>query len=300
MTPMLTGWEVNELNGLRREANQSMQQTQARVARQVEGLFLHMVMKSMRATLPGSDLLASDAQRMFTSLYDQQLTQGSIDTHLGLAQLIERQMQAVPPATPNTGQRSYPLDSERRFYPSVKSRGVPSLNAINSLAPPMRKFVQQLLPHVQQVSRTTGISPLLILAQAALESAWGQRQIMTEQGKPSHNLFGIKAGGNWQGPTTHTRTTEYQQGQPQKTTAPFRVYGSWQQALRDYGELLSTPRYRAVSRAGNAEQGAYALQQAGYATDPHYARKLVAIIRQLMPHPSSQLPLSTLNFDELF
>ncbi|SQC93999.1 Peptidoglycan hydrolase flgJ [Cedecea neteri] len=64
--------------------------------------------------------------------------------------------------------------------------------------------------------------------------------------------------------------------------AKFRVYSSYLEALSDYVGLLSkNPRYAAVTNAPSAEQGAQALQNAGYATDPNYARKLTGMIQQL-------------------
>lgn len=67
----------------------------------------------------------------------------------------------------------------------------------------------------------------------------------------------------------------------QKVRASFRVYGSYFEALNDYVKLISNnPRYAAVTNAQSAEQGAQALQAAGYATDPKYAQKLVGMIQQ--------------------
>lgn len=89
----------------------------------------------------------------------------------------------------------------------------------------------------------------LILAQAALESGWGQRQIRRENGEPSFNIFGVKATSSWKGPTTEITTTEYENGAAVKVKAKFRVYSSYLEALSDYVGLLSrNPRYTAVTR----------------------------------------------------
>ena len=119
-------------------------------------------------------------------------------------------------------------------------------------------------------------------SQAALESGWGQRQIRKENGEPSFNIFGVKANASWKGPTTEITTTEYENGAAVKIKAKFRVYSSYLEALSDYVGLLSrNPRYAAVTQAATPEQGAQALQNAGYATDPNYARKLTSMIQQL-------------------
>jgi flagellar protein FlgJ len=144
-----------------------------------------------------------------------------------------------------------------------------------------REFIAQLTQPAQAASQQSGIPHHLILAQAALESGWGQRQILTRDGKPSYNVFGIKASGDWKGDTTDIMTTEYEQGEAKKVRASFRVYNSYFEALTDYVRLLTkNPRYAAVTTASSAEQGAQALQAAGYATDPKYAQKLVGMIQQ--------------------
>ncbi|WP_406706766.1 glucosaminidase domain-containing protein [Sodalis sp.] len=83
-----------------------------------------------------------------------------------------------------------------------------------------------------------------------LESGWGKREIPTADGKPSHNLFGIKATSDWQGASTTVMTTEYENGQAVKVPQRFKVYDSYLAAIEDYIQLLTTnPRYREVVNA---------------------------------------------------
>lgn len=141
-------------------------------------------------------------------------------------------------------------------------------------------FVSEMLPHARRVARETDIPERFMIAQAALESGWGKRQIQYTDGRPSFNLFGIKAGKNWQGGVVETVTTEYIDGRPQKIKEAFRAYPSYEEAFRDYAHLLQThPRYAAVLKSRSATAFAWGLQQAGYATDPHYAEKLINIIK---------------------
>jgi flagellar protein FlgJ len=111
-------------------------------------------------------------------------------------------------------------------------------------------------------------------------------------GRSSFNLFGIKAGGGWQGESTHADTHEFQDGRLQKVAAEFRSYESPEQSLGDYVKLLqSSPRYAAALGTGSdAAAFARALQSGGYATDPDYANKLAAIAARLKSHPA--LPIS--------
>jgi flagellar protein FlgJ len=139
------------------------------------------------------------------------------------------------------------------------------------------------------------------MAQAALESDWGRREIPTANGKPSYNLFGIKASGDWHGKTTNVQTTEYENGQSVKVMQRFRVYGSYLEGIKDYIHVLTdNPRYREVVNASQPEDAAYALQRAGYATDPYYGAKLVQIIGQLKNAASHAASAYTHDLGELF
>ncbi len=148
----------------------------------------------------------------------------------------------------------------------------------------IQRFLSQLSAPAQAASQRTGVPAELILAQAALETGWGRHQIVTADGRNSHNLFGIKAGSRWQGPTTAITTHEYINGQRTRIRDAFRVYESYEAAFTDYGRLISgQPRYAAVGTAPSAEQAARELQAGGYATDPAYADKLIKIMGRFGP-----------------
>lgn len=100
--------------------------------------------------------------------------------------------------------------------------------------------MQEVLPHARKVARETGIPAHFMIAQAALETGWGKHQIRQADNQPSFNLFGIKAGGSWRGRVVETMTTEYVAGVPQKAREKFRAYNSYEEAFRDYAELLQS------------------------------------------------------------
>ncbi|MBK1703330.1 flagellar assembly peptidoglycan hydrolase FlgJ [Halochromatium glycolicum] len=156
--------------------------------------------------------------------------------------------------------------------------------ATDVLAEHVQAFLEPLAGPAQAASRRTGVPAELILAQAALETGWGQYQILTPEGQNSHNLFGIKAGSQWQGPTAEVTTHEHIEGQRVRLRDRFRVYESFEAAFTDYASLISeSPRYNAVTTAPNAEHAARELQAGGYATDPAYADKLISIMESLGP-----------------
>ncbi|WP_163559792.1 flagellar assembly peptidoglycan hydrolase FlgJ [Halomonas sp. NO4] len=167
------------------------------------------------------------------------------------------------------------------------SETVPGAESTRAKAPgdelgPVQRFAERLVEPARAASRRTGVPAELILAQAALETGWGRHEIPTANGGNSHNLFGIKAGSSWAGETTDITTHEYIDGRRTPVTDAFRVYDSFEAAFTDYARLIGdNPRYAAVGRAGSPEQAARALQAGGYATDPAYSDKLIAIMGQL-------------------
>ena len=282
-------WDAQSLNELKAKAGEDPAANIRPVARQVEGMFVQMMLKSMRDALPKDGLFSSEHTRLYTSMYDQQIAQQmTAGKGLGLAEMMVKQMtpeQPLPEESTPAAPMKFPLETVVRYQNQALSqlvqKAVPR-NYDDSLPGDSKAFLAQLSLPAQLASQQSGVPHHLILAQAALESGWGQRQIRRENGEPSYNLFGVKASGNWKGPVTEITTTEYENGEAKKVKAKFRVYSSYLEALSDYvGLLTRNPRYAAVTTAASAEQGAQALQDAGYATDPHYARKLTNMIQQM-------------------
>lgn len=135
-----------------------------------------------------------------------------------------------------------------------------------------QQFAATLAPLVQSAAQDLGVSPNVLLAQAALESGWGRSM-------PGNNIFGVKAGSDWTGGTIQAYTHEISAAGDTGETAGFRAYPSVAAAVADYVRLIAqNTRYRAALDAGN-DPRAYgqALVAGGYATDPDYASKLAAV-----------------------
>ncbi|ANQ85895.1 flagellar assembly peptidoglycan hydrolase FlgJ [Azoarcus olearius] len=149
----------------------------------------------------------------------------------------------------------------------------------DGVADDVREFVNAVWPHAQSASRQTGIPAQFIVAQAALETGWGDKVLRHADGRNSYNLFNIKAGAGWTGDTVTRKVTEYSGGSAYTEQARFRSYGSYAEAFQDYARLLAnSSRYSEVLGQTSASGFARSLQQAGYATDPMYADKLTRII----------------------
>ncbi len=289
--------DANALASLKRRAREvggdGQKQAVRQAAAQFEAVFMNMLMKSMRDTLPKDGMLESDSTRSYTSMFDQQLTQKLSDKGMGLADMIVKQLEkhTVDPATLNQGGKRDAISTLERLRSATASAdataaaGAASSATTGAAAPgtAAREFVRARWNEAKAAADATGVPAQFILGQAALESGWGKRDIKAADGTSSNNLFGIKATGGWKGPTVSAVTTEYVGGVARKVTEKFRAYATHAEGFADYARLIgNNPRYAATLKSGDANQFAQSLQQAGYATDPAYAKKLAAVIQQTL------------------
>ncbi|KGU61016.1 flagellar assembly peptidoglycan hydrolase FlgJ [Burkholderia pseudomallei] len=249
------------------------------VAGQFDAMFTQMMLKSMRDATPSDGLLDSSSSKMYTSMLDQQLAQQMSSKGIGVADALTKQLlrnaNVAPDAQGEGGLAA--MNALAKAY--ANSNGAPG----NGNSAQADAFVEKMALAAQAASATTGIPARFIVGQAALESGWGKREIRGANGESSYNVFGIKATKGWTGRTVSAVTTEYVNGKPHRVVAQFRAYDSYEHAMTDYANLLkNNPRYASVLNAGhNAEGFAHGMQKAGYATDPHYAKKLISIMQQI-------------------
>lgn len=141
-----------------------------------------------------------------------------------------------------------------------------------------QQFIQNLVPSSQKAYQLYQVLPSISLAQAILESDWGESGLSQNY----YNLYGVKAGAAE--PSVQLETSEYIDGKWITIMAPFRVYNSWAESVEAHAKLLTygvdwNPKlYEPVLKAKNYKEAAHALQKAGYATDPTYAQKIIHVI----------------------
>lgn len=302
--------DFGALSTLGKQAKQNDPQAIREAARQFESLFTDMMLKSMRAAKLGDGLGDSQEGDFYQDMYDQQLAvQMSQGKGLGLAEMLVQQLT-----------RRGALGSAATAQAAGSSAGTAGAGAVGAgtvtgntsgggaahpaaaASPGTKKtqsargtslsqrigFVQKLAPYAQRAAAALGVSADTLIAQAALETGWGQHVVHgvartssnseSTQGDSSNNLFGVKAGATWQGATASATTTEYSGGTPERIAQAFRTYGSVQQGVSDYVSLLQgrSAYAGALGSGTDAQAFASALQRGGYATDPHYVEKLVA------------------------
>ncbi len=139
------------------------------------------------------------------------------------------------------------------------------------------EFIMRLTSPAVESQLKSGIPASITIAQAALESGWGESGLA----RAGNNLFGIKADSRWRGETLTLNTREFIKGQWVVVPALWRKYPSWQSSIDDHAAFLKqNPRYKACFLCTTAPAFAHALAQAGYATDPDYANKLIALMNR--------------------
>ena len=268
--------DATSIAGLRSAAARDPNAAIRETAKQFEALFMQQLMKSMREATISSGMLDNEGTKLGTEMLDTQYANKMTGLPGGLAAAIARQLE-----------RQMGVGASASLA-TPAAAGAPVAKASDAtLSQKQVEFVQSVQASAQSASAQTGIPATFMVAQAAHESGWGKREIRNADGSSSHNLFGVKAGAGWTGPTAEITTTEWIGGEPQKVTAKFRAYASLDDAFQDYAKLMKqSPRYAGVvaqaaqspMSAASAQDFAQGLQRAGYATDPAYADKLTRVI----------------------
>jgi flagellar protein FlgJ len=250
--------DFNGLEGLKKGAKADDPKAIRAAAQQFESLFTDMMLKSMREAKLGQGLGDTQESDLYQDMYDQQLSlkmaQGK---GIGLADMLVQQLTRNSAAKAAAGSAS----------PAAASNA----DRIS--------FVKSLEPYAEHAASQLGVSSDTLIAQAALETGWGQHVPASSNGSSSFNLFGIKAGGGWNGDAVSAQTTEYSLGSSSSISQPFRAYSSVQQGVNDYVTLLqrSSHYQRALGTGDDVSAFGSALARGGYATDPVYVQKLQAM-----------------------
>ena len=293
-TPAYT--DLNGLSALKRGAGAHDPAAIRKVAQQFESLFTGMMLKSMRSATGRDPIFGSDQQQMYQSMADDQLAvQLSKGKGLGLADMLIRQMQKLgvkgaDGAAAGSGGHQGPIAGV--LGPNgLTGKGAAAYSTTQRAsagAAPVSEatksgFVRDLWPHAQAAGQQLGVDPRNLIAQAALETNWGQSFPQDAGGRGSNNLFGIKASADWTGASVTSGTEEYQRGVATNVSAQFRAYATPAQSFQDYVALLrGNPRYAAALNTGSDVQAfATGLQRGGYATDPEYASKIAAVAHKV-------------------
>lgn len=250
--------------------------TLKQVASQFESMFTQMLLKAQRDASFGDPLFDSSAMDFYKDMHDKQLSLHMAENGgVGLADMIVAQLSRgkVPETSAS--------DARLEGYFSAPVARAPMITKQEQTWGDAQEFVEQLRPHAQRGAEALGVDPEFIMAQAALETGWGQSVPADARGT-SFNVFGIKAQSDWSGERIWSKTLEYSGEQFESVREPFRRYQSLGDSVDDYVNFLQqNPRYQDALKAATqgAEAFAQELGKAGYATDPQYSEKIINVMQ---------------------
>lgn len=288
------------------------------VIQQFEALFLQQMLKSMRTASLSEGMFQSEQSEFYRDMYDQQIAADLAKQELlGIAQIINRQLGNNPPSQmSDSGQErdeSPAIESEAtteniHSYSSISTVQNHQLTRLDTLVTDLSESIQETLPakaeqpefnrplafkpespdhfvnvayqYAKEPAEKLGVEPNLLVAIAALETGWGKHVPEDNYGS-SNNYFGIKADSRWQGEQISTPTLEFEDGTFKEIKQTFRVYESIKDSFNDYANfLLANDRYsHALEFAGDTHRFIREIQNAGYATDPDYADKIINVLQ---------------------
>ncbi len=294
--------DMNSLATLRNQAKQGGDETLMTAAKQMEAVFLNMVLKSMRDANESfkSDYFSSQSQDFYQDFYDNQMSLHLAKGEgMGLAQVIYQQLQPSigtpsesglnPSVQGGVPRGSVSFEQMQSIYQAAQAMKADVGNEVNPLEPSdthkgnedsltfnsPREFVEHLLPIAKETLKSAPLNPVFAVAQSALETGWGQHILKDKEGS-SHNLFNIKSRDE-QGVSLNA--LEYKDGVASNEPSIFKKYASLEQSFKDYLDLLQTSRYEGAMQAGSNPRAFFQqLQQAGFATDPQYAHKVMDVL----------------------
>lgn len=303
--------DLQGLDRLRYSADKNSPETLRYVAQQFEAIFLQMMLKSARGDEDSGEegLFDSQQSEFYQDWHDKQL---AIDLAagqgIGIADMLVKQLQVHQgrkDSDPNRQAGQVPasqsalLKAKTSAKPTAESEAPnaqaltkhtlpttqqatlatsPAVNGSPAFASP-QEFTEHLWPLAKQAAKKLGVAPQLLVAQAALETGWGKKISRSSNGNSSHNLFNIKADHRWAGDRVVVPTLEYRDGMAVRENAQFRSYPSFEASFADYVRFIQeSPRYQlALNVAADSQAFVQQLSQAGYATDPDYASKIMRI-----------------------
>ena len=148
-----------------------------------------------------------------------------------------------------------------------------------------QNFLSTIGGYARDIAKNNDLYASVMIAQAILESGWGQSGLASA---PNYNLFGIK--GDYNGNSVRMDTLEDDgSGNYYAAKEPFRKYSNYGESLNDYASLLTGDNnpnswrykfyYGARVSATNSYQDATRHLTGRYATDTRYASKLNQLIQ---------------------
>ena len=307
--PAVTDVYTN-LNGLQNlKVEKDNELALRKVSEQFESMFINMLMKNMRSAnqvFSEGNMFDSQESQFYRDMYDHQLSLSLAHGRgFGIADAMYRQLSQSYGEGNGPKTRSISIaPGELRVAPQIVDNAVLGMNqpaAISSestnqtganlsndhviasdrskIASSPEDFIIKVFDGATKAAKELGVEREILIAQAALETGWGQKVFAQSNGESTYNLFNIKADQRWQGESVVKNTLEYLGGQFSTVAAKFRSYDSIQQSFEDFTQFIKNgerylPTLETTSGGIDFIQG---IHQAGYATDPEYVEKISSV-----------------------
>lgn len=141
-----------------------------------------------------------------------------------------------------------------------------------------QQFIKSIAEYVKKYASAYGIavhSP--IIAQAVLESGWGESKLASVY----HNYFGLKCGTKWTGKSVNLSTMEeYTPGTLTQIKDNFRVYGNMEEGVKGYFDFIQLSRYQNLRGITDPEEYLKTIKADGYATSSKYVENTMRVVTQ--------------------
>jgi flagellum-specific peptidoglycan hydrolase FlgJ len=192
----------------------------------------------------------------------------------GYRPLPKKVVVAPPASQPDTVQAPPGTEPEQvaAVVNTAPARKFPALGGT-----PQEQFIGSIAEAAVESADRTGVPASVTIAQAILESYWGSSRLARD----ANNFFGIKAQtkGGSAGSVAYS-VWEVIGGRNVVQNQAFRAYNTISESFVDHGLFfVENGRYSGAMAAKNdPRQFARAINQAGYATDPAYASKLIGLM----------------------
>jgi len=223
--------DIQGLQSLKNAADKNSPEALKEVTKQFEALFIQSLLKNMRAAKLDDGLLGSDQGDMYLDMYDKQLSLSlTQQTGIGIADMLYEQLKYTLGDGDSADSADKNVNKDTAFMPLNISR-------IGQLKPEFntsRSFAEKMLPLAKGIADKMGAEPQMILAQAALETDWGNNIIRNSHGETSFNMFNIKVDSDWKGPSVVKKELEYVDGKYNQISTSYKVYGSYSESFSDF------------------------------------------------------------------
>ncbi len=244
---------INDFQGLARLRQDAQRHDPAALeetAIQFEALIIGMMLKASREATLGEGIFDNAQSQQYLELMDQQVAMElARKGGLGFGRML--------------------VEGVKDVWGAAEGQPLPANPG---------QFVSDIMGVASAAARRLGVDPELLIAQSALETGWGRSALKHADGRPAFNFFGIKADPDWRGPRVTRKTLEFVSGVPEQRRAQFRAYSTPGDSFRDYASLVqNSSRYAGAMAAKDSAAYARELVAGGYATDPDYAKKWLAV-----------------------